>query len=314
MKTNAPVFSVSRQKNAAKLSLASNVLLVILKITAGVASGAISVLAEGVQSSIDVLASLIIIWTVQAAASPPDQSHPYGHGKLESLAALGQMILISLSAFYILSAAMSRWMNPVQPHFGWGASALFIALVVNFFVSRHLQKVAEETHSQALLAEAAHLRSDMLSCGGVLIGLGATWYFGIPRLDPLIAGIMAIVVIASAVKLGRETLRPLLDEKLPADEEFQIQNVLEADPRVLAYHRLRTRQAGASRLMDVHVLLDDELSFSASHAISEEIEDAIRRVLPNLDVIVHAEPFHEEEQHQREAHAEFLKQTEINAK
>ena len=102
---------------------------------------------------------------------------------------------------------------------------------------------------------------------------------------------MAFVVIGSSLKLARETVRPLLDEKLPGEEEDQIIAVLNADPRVLSYHRLRTRQAGSYRLMDVHLLLDDNLSFLQSHAIVEEVEDAIRLVLPNLDIIVHAEPF-----------------------
>jgi cation diffusion facilitator family transporter len=291
-----------RQRGAAKLSLFSNILLVLTKVAAGVASGAISVLAEGVQSGLDVLASLMILWTVQRAASPPDDDHPYGHGKLESLASLVQIVLICGSAFYILLAAWNRFQAPAMPRIDWGAGALSLAIVVDFFVSRHLKIVARETGSQAIAAEAAHLQSDMISCAGVLLGLGAVWLTREPRLDPLIAGLMAFVVIGSSLKLARETVRPLLDEKLPGEEEAQIIAVLDADPRVLGYHRLRTRQAGSHRLMDVHLLLDDDLSFRQSHAIVEEVEDAIRRILPNLDIIVHAEPFEEEMRHQQEEH------------
>lgn len=291
-----------RQRNAAKLSMVSNIILVLVKVAAGVASGAISVLAEGVQSGLDVLASLMILWTIQRAAEPPDHSHPYGHGKMESMASLVQIVLICGSALYILLAAWTRFQTPVMPRLDWGAGALSLAIVVNFFVSRHLKIVARETNSQAIAAEATHLQSDLLSCAGVLLGLGAVWLTKQPRLDPLIAGLMAFVVIGSSLKLARETVRPLLDEKLPGEEEAQIIAVLDADPRVLSYHRLRTRQAGSYRLMDVHLLLDDDLSFRESHAIVEEVEDAIRRVLPNLDIIVHAEPFEEEMRHQQEAH------------
>jgi cation diffusion facilitator family transporter len=300
--TSTPGGALQKQRGAARLSLASNIVLVLVKVAAGVASGAISVLAEGVQSGLDVLASLMILWTVQRAASPPDRAHPYGHGKMESLASLIQIVLICGSAFYILLAAWQRLQSPAMPRLDWGALALSLAIVVNFFVSRHLKTVARETGSQAIAAEAVHLQSDMISCAGVLLGLGAVWLTQEPRLDPIIAGLMAFVVIGSSFKLARETMRPLLDEKLPGEEEAQIIAVLEADPRVLGYHRLRTRQAGSYRLMDVHLLLDDDLSFRQSHAIVEEIEDAIRRVLPNLDIIVHAEPFEEEMRHQEEAH------------
>jgi cation diffusion facilitator family transporter len=189
-----------------------------------------------------------------------------------------------------------------MPELGTGAIVLAVAIACNFFVSRHLKKVSRETGSQALAAEATHLRGDMLSCAGVLLGLGAVWIFKKPELDPLIAAVMSLVVIVSAIRLGHDTVRPLLDEKLPSDEEELIRGVLDANAQVLGYHRLRTRQAGSHRLMDVHVQLDDDLSFRESHAITEDIEDEIRKVLPNLDVIVHAEPFEEELNHQREAH------------
>lgn len=293
---------VKRQKNAARLSLFSNIFLVILKLSAGVASGAISVLAEGVQSGLDVLASLMILWTIQRAATPPDHDHPYGHGKMESLASLGQFLLICGSAFYILTVAWQRWNAPEIPRLDWGIGALSIAIVVNFFVSRHLKVVARETDSPAIAAEAVHLQSDLISCAGIILGLGAVWLTQEARLDPLIAAVMALVVIAASLKLGRESVRPLLDERLPPEEEELILQVLNSDARVFSYHRLRTRRAGTQRLMDVHIQLDDDLSFSQAHAISEEIEDSIREVLPNLDIIVHAEPYEEEMRHQQEEH------------
>jgi cation diffusion facilitator family transporter len=292
----------ARQQTAVKLSLASNLFLVVIKITAGLASGAISVLAEGVQSLVDVLASAGILLSVRAAAAPPDRAHPYGHGKFENLASQGQMLLILGSAGYVLWTAWERWQRPQMPRLDWGAAALSVAVVVNFFVSRRLSRLARETHSQAVEAVAAHLRSDMWACLGVLGGLGAVAITREPRLDPLIAAGTTVFVVMTALRLLRDTLRPLLDEKLPAEEEAIILRVLRDDPRVLDFHRLRTRQAGSQRLMDVHVLLSDHLTFRQAHAVSEEIEDAVRRALPNLDVIVHAEPFEEERRHQSEAH------------
>src|SRR5439155_16416263 len=221
-----------RQQAAAGLSLTSNLVLVAIKITAGIASGSISVLAEGVQSTVDVVASALILLTVRAAAAPPDPSHQYGHGKIENIASLGQMTLILGSAAYLFAAAWARWQAPILPRLDWGVAALATALGVDALVSRRLMRVAKETDSQALEAEAIHLRSDMWACAGVLGGLAAVGLTGEPRLDPLVAAVMTGVVVVNAARLLRRTLRPLLDESLPAEERAVVQGVLNADARV----------------------------------------------------------------------------------
>lgn len=292
----------SRQQAAARLSLLSNTCLVLIKIAAGLASGSISVLAEGVQSTVDVVASGLILLTVRAAARPPDESHPYGHGKFENVASLAQMVLILSTAGYLLWTAWHRWWTPEPLRVDWGIAALAGSVVVNWLVSNRVHRVARETGSQALEAEATHLRSDMLSCSGILAGLLMVRVTGIYRLDPLIAAVMTGVVVVSALRLVRDTLRPLLDESLPQPEEDRVREVLDADDRVWGYHRLRTRRAGSYRLIDVHILLDDRLSFPEAHAITEDVEGRIRATLPNVDIIVHAEPFEEEMRHQRERH------------
>ena len=300
--SSADASTAQRQQAAAALSVGSNVLLVLIKIAAGFASGSVSVLAEGVQSTVDVLASVIILITVRAAAQPPDRSHPYGHGKFENLASFAQMLLILGSAVYLITAAWNQWWHPTPLRLDWGVAALAVALVVNAGVSRILRRVARETGSQALQAEASHLRADMLSCAGILVGLVVVWVTGQERLDPLIAAVMTGVIVVGALRLMRDSLSPLLDESLPDDEKADVRAVLDSDRRVLGYHRLRTRRAGVHRHIDVHILLDDHLTFPQAHAVSEEVEAAIREALPNVDVVVHAEPFEEEYRHQQERH------------
>jgi cation diffusion facilitator family transporter len=290
------------QQNAAKLSLVANIFLVTIKVGAGVFSGSLSVLAEGIQSFLDIFASATILFIVRAAAAPPDKDHPYGHGKFENLTSLFQMLLVLGSIGGIWWAAWKRWQAPEMPQVDLGIAALIISVLVNVFVSRRVATVAKETHSTALAAEAVHLRGDLWACAGVLSGLVATRLWNEPRLDPLFAAGMTIFAFASAVHLLRATVGPLVDETLPNEEEREIRAVLESDTRILGFHKLRTRQAGSSRLADVHILLDDDLSFRNAHRISEEVEDAIRAVLPNLDIIVHIEPWAEETAHQREFH------------
>jgi cation diffusion facilitator family transporter len=293
-----PAINTSEQLAAARLSLFANVFLVLIKVSSGIASGSLSVLSEGVQSFLDILASAAILWTLRKAYEPPDHEHPWGHGRLENLVSLGQIALILVGAGGILFAAWHRLNEPFLPRLDWGIAALSVSLLVDWGVSHRVAKVAKENGSAALHAEAVHLRSDMYSCAGVLGGLILAWITRWPWLDPAIAALMALVIIASAFKLMKDTVRPLMDEKLPPDEESAIRKVLDADVRVLEYHRLRTRRAGSLRHMDVHILLDDALSFSQSHAIAEDVENSIRDALPGTDVIVHAEPYHEEMQHQ----------------
>jgi len=301
MATSSPL-QFEAQQQAARLSLGANLFLVAIKVGAGFQSGSLSVLAEGIQSLLDVFASAMILYVVKAAAAPPDEAHPYGHGKFENLMALMQMALVLGSIGGIWWAAWHRLQDPVMPRIDAGIAALLVAIAVNLWVSGRVFRVADATGSAALRAEGVHLRGDLWSCAGVLGGLTATHLFQNARLDPLFAAIMTVFSFSAALHLLRDTLRPLLDESLPGAEELQIRAVLEAEPRVLGFHKLRTRQAGSVRLADVHILLDDHLSFRAAHDIGEQIEDEIRRVLPNLDVMVHTEPFEAETRHQNEAH------------
>jgi cation diffusion facilitator family transporter len=188
----------AKQQNAAKLSLGANVFLVALKIGAGVLSGSLSVLAEGIQSLLDIVASALILISVRASAAPPDASHPYGHGKFENLSALAQMTLVLASVAGIWWAAWHRWHNPQPIVVDWGIGALLISVVVNLWVSARVEKVARETDSTALAAEAVHLRGDLWACAGVLGGLVATRAFDEPRLDPLFAGLMTTFAVVSA--------------------------------------------------------------------------------------------------------------------
>ena len=298
--------AVQVQQAAARLSIYSNIFLVLIKVGAGLQSNSLSVLGEGVQSLLDILISALIWFTVRAAAAPPDSEHPWGHGKFENLTSLIQMLLVLGSIGGIWWAAWLRWQHPIMPAVNWGIVAITVSMAVNIAMSRHMSYVARATDSVALAAEAVHLRGDLWACGGVMLGLITTRVFHEPRLDPLCAAIMTVFAAYAAIHLLRDTLRPLLDETLPGVEEERIRQVLRSETRVLDFHKLRTRQAGARRLADVHIMLDDNLSFRAAHAISEEVEEAIRAALPNTDVIVHFEPYEEESRHQREAHGSNL--------
>jgi cation diffusion facilitator family transporter len=287
---------------AVRLSIVANSGLVTAKIAAGMVTGSISVLAEGIQSGVDILASVMIAASLWAADRPPDKTHPYGHGKFESLASAVQMLLILGSTAFILSQAYWRLLHPRVPDVDWGIAAMGLAVVVDFAVSSRLDRVAGQTGSLALEAEAQHLRSDMYASAGVLLGLIAVRLTGWAPLDPIIAALLTLVVIVTAIRVMGASLRPLLDQSLPPAEEAKIRRTLDNDDRVMGYHKLRTRRSGRQRLVDVHIMLEDSLSLSEAHAIGEEMERSLQKTLPNLDAVVHVEPYAEEMSHQATQH------------
>ena len=294
-----------RKTAAARLSIASNALLVALKLVVGVWSGSVSILSEAVHSASDLLASSIAYFSVRVADAPPDTEHPYGHGKIEGLSSFAEALLIILAAGGIIYESAGKLRNPdnappVGVEIGLGLMA-FSALL-NTFLSRHLRKVADATDSQALKADASHLQTDVLTSFGVFIGLALARITGKYWFDPLTAILVALLIFFAAYRLIRDALDLLLDAKLPHEEEVLIRDLLEADPRILHYHQLRTRKSGSQRHADVHILIDDDCSFVEAHDISEDIEDQIRALLPHTFVSIHIEPYHAEMRHQREAH------------
>ncbi len=291
-----------RATDAALISLASTIVVVVIKLWAAALSHSISVLAEGLQSIMDILMSLVAVGTLRIASRPADDKHPYGHGKAELLSSALQMIVILLSGAYILWQAFSRWNSPQPIEWNYGVAAMAYALVANTAVGIYLSKVARETGSNALVAEALHLRGDSLSSLGVLVGMILVGMTGILRFDSGTAALFTLIAMAQAgVHLGR-MVHPLMDGALPAAEIAALEAQLKSHPMVRGYHNLRCRSVGTLRFIELHVLLEDSLSFVEAHDLAEVIEDEIRTSIGGGVVNIHYEPFEAEMMHQEKAH------------
>ena len=290
--------------SAARLSMTSSFALVLLKLVVGFWGGSVSVLSEAVHSATDLLASGIAFLSVRASDTPPDDEHPYGHGKIESISGLTEALLIVVAgAFIIFEAARKLMERPLHsPEVGAGLAVMGLSAVVNFFLSRRLREIALKTDSQALYADAKHLWTDVLTSLGVFTGLALARWTGKAWVDPLTALLVALFILRTAYQLFHEALMPLMDARLPPDEEAAIQDVLELDARVLGYHKLRTRKSGSHRHADVHVQIDDNCTLVQAHDLTEELEDHIRNVLPLIFINIHIEPYHAEIRHQQEVH------------
>ncbi|HZT43891.1 MAG TPA: cation diffusion facilitator family transporter [Chthonomonadaceae bacterium] len=294
-----------RKTGAAGLSLVSNTLLVLLKLGVGLGTGSIGVLSEALHSATDLLASAVAFFSVRASDVPPDVEHPYGHGKIESLSGLAEAGFIALAAAYIIYEAIER----LRGHGGAavantlpGLGVMAFSALVNTALSWHLRRTAKQTGSPALEADGRHLQTDVITSLGVLVGLALVRLTGYGWFDAVTALLVAVFILPTAYMLAREAFHPLLDARLPAEEESLIREVLESDPRVLGYHKLRTRKAGSQRHADVHVQVDDNYTLVEAHDLIEELEDRIREALPNIHVYIHVEPYHAEMRHQHEAH------------
>lgn len=288
-----------RKSRAALISVGSNTVLVLAKLAVGVVIGSVSVISEAVHSAVDLLAAIIALVAVRRSGRPADEGHAFGHGKLENLSGLAEALLIFVAAGWIVWEAVDRLLHPAPLDLPVvGVLVMAVSAGVNVAVSRHLFRVGRETSSQALLADAWHLRTDVWTSLGVMVGLGlvalGAWFLpgaDLHWLDPAVALGVALLIVHAAWRLTVESGRDLLDQSLPADERAWIRaRILEGLPQVRSLHRLRTRRAGAECFVDFHLVVDASLTVAESHAIADRAEALIRERYPRGSVVVHVEP------------------------
>jgi cation diffusion facilitator family transporter len=282
-----------RKTRAAGLSIASNSVLIVLKIVAGAVTGSIAILTEAVHSAIDLLASVVAFYSVRKAEEPPDPSHPYGHEKVENLAAALEGILILVGAAIIIYESVHRLITPsTVDTIGVGIGVVALSAVANFGVSGYLYRQARETGSPALEGDAAHLRTDAFTSLGVLVGLVLVKVTGAARFDPITALVIAAAIVWSGVRIVNRSSRVLVDEALPAAELEIVRQTIEAydAPEVSGFHKLRARQAGSRRHIDLHVQFREGTTLERAHEVSHELQSAIAVRLRDADVLIHLEP------------------------
>jgi len=284
-----------RKERAATLSIFSNSFLVVGKIVVGVLTGSVGIISEAIHSAIDLVASGIAWWSVREAAKPPDSEHTYGHGKVETVSAFFESLLIVLAAVWILWEAGQKIFSP-SPIEGisWGLGMMGFSGMLNFVVARYLLRVGEETDSPALIADAHHLYADVWSSLGIFTSLGLIALTGWHWIDPVVAILVGLWIFRTGLKLSRRGVDDLIDTALPAAEEKKIREILDSDSRIYTYHHFRSRKYGAVRMVDLHIHLDRNLSLAVAHGIAHEIEGKIKESIPNLDMVIHIEPCHEE--------------------
>lgn len=274
----------------ARLSIISNTFLIIIKLIVGIISGSVSIISEAIHSSMDLLAALIAFFSVRMSDNPPDSKHPYGHGKVENISGVIEAILIFIAAGLIITEAIKKLTGePFELDFVWiGAMVMLTSAFVNFLVSRKLYKTARETKSIALEADALHLKTDVYTSLGVAVGLALILITGIKWLDPVVAILVAFLIIYESFNLLRRAFLPLLDTAWNDNEIKVLKRKL--DRMNIKYHDLRTRIAGNYRFIDIHVEIPENDSVGDAHKYCDMIEDELSRNYENLTVTIHVEP------------------------
>ncbi len=286
----------STRSGAAKLSLIVVSGLIALKIVVVVLTGSISILAQAVDSFLDLFAILIVFLAVVIANRPADETHPFGHGKVENIAAIIQAVLIFTAGGLIIYLAVRRMIVGVTVELTEaGIGVMLVSIIVSLFLSRHLLKVARATDSIALEANARNIAVDVYSAAAVLAGLVAVRFTGLNILDPIVALVVALLILKAGYDVMRKSFGGLVDVKLPEAEESVIQSsITEHIGELVEFHELRTRKAGSQRYIDLHVVMPRSISVAEAHRLCDHLEQDIGGKLRQANVTIHVEPCNED--------------------
>ena len=286
--------SESKEKVAvARLSIFSNISLTVLKLCAGLLSGSVSILSEAIHSGMDLIASMIAYLSVRRSGDPPDTQHAYGHGKYEDISGLIEAILIFIAGLVIIYEATQKVLHPHEfssSHLLIGIIVMGISVVVNFFVSSQLMKIAQKTNSIALESDAWHLRTDIYTSAGVMGALIVVYITGISLFDPLIAIAVALIIIKTSMSLIKRSYEDLTDYSLSEEERKSIEEiVLQHRGENIHMHDLKTRRAGPEVFIEFHIAVDGTMSVHNAHALIDTIEDALLNKFQRATVTIHLE-------------------------
>ena len=276
----------------AVMSIVAALVTIALKGGAYVVTSSVGLLSDALESGVNLAAAIVALIALSAAARPEDEDHRYGHSKAEYFSSGFEGALILLASATIIYASVRRFVDPHPiERIGIGAGIAIAAALINFFVARLLFRAGRQHESITLEADAHHLMSDVWTSAGVVVGVTSAALTGWQRLDPIIAVLVALNVMRIGTSILRRSLMGLLDTAIPEELQQRISGIL-ARHAVdgVRFHALRTRQAGAWRFIDFHVLVPGNWSVQRGHDLLERIEEEVRAAVPNSSVFTHLEP------------------------
>ena len=281
---------------AAGVSIVYNATLIALKVAAAIVTGSVAILSEALNSSVDLVASVIAFVAVRRADEPADVEHPYGHEKVENVAASIEGVLIIGGAVFIIVESVGRLVNgnTEVESLGLGIAVIAFSTLSALAVSAFLRRQARKHDSPALQGDAAHLGADALTSAGVLIALALVQLTGAEQLDAAVAIVFSGFIVFTGLNIIRRAAGVLVDEAPPPEEMDRIEAAIARaradEPEVVGYHKLRARTTGRRRYIELHVQFRSGTSLERAHDLAHELRNAIETDLGNAEVLIHVEP------------------------
>lgn len=282
----------SKKAAAAKIAMTVAFFLAVSKAAVGFYSGSLSILSSAADSILDIAASFFNFLAIKKAEEPADSGHQYGHGKYEAMATFIQSIIIFLSGLLILISAWNKFTKGEHPESSAaGLWVMGISIAATIFLTVYLKRTAKKEKSSALEADAMHYSMDLYTNIGILAALILIRLTGFTFIDSLVAALVAVYIIYSAIKLSLQVSKELLDSGIEKDTYDKLVKILDSfGDYHLDFHKLRTRSSGNEIFVDMHMTLCRKLTFEEVHKITDCIENAVAKAIPGTDVTIHPEP------------------------
>lgn len=279
------------RRYATYASVSVSMTLIATKLVAYLMTDSVSILSSLIDSSTDLLASVVTLLGVRTALRPPDEDHRFGHGKAEALAALAQAAFIGGSAVFLTIEAVRRLIRPEPVGEGLvGIAVMVLSILLTTGLIAFQRHVIRATRSVAIGADRLHYSGDLLMNAAVILAILLTQWTGISAFDPLFGLGIAAFLLYGARGVGLEALNVLMDRELPEEERARIEAVVRRHPETKGLHDLRTRSTGVGAFIELHLELDPKLSLAEAHDITDRIEADLRDGFPNAEVTIHQEP------------------------
>ncbi len=278
------------KKQIAIMVVIGGVFIFLLKLLAYLASNSVALLSDAMESIVNIVASIMMLAALIIAAIPEDENHRYGHQKAENISALVEGVLIIIAAVLIIEAAIGRLSNPaVFGNINLGMIISLTATALNALLALVMLRESRRSRSMALEGDSKHLFSDVLSSVGVVIGLFIASVTGLYILDPLIALVVAALLIKRGIDVFRKTCQDLMDSRCEEEEKIIVTVLDRNEAHYLEYHELKTRRSGQKVFMEVHICMDGDVSLSEAHALSVKLEEELESEVPGIVSTIHIE-------------------------
>jgi len=280
-------------KKAAYTGIIGNILLTLSNFTVGVMAGSVALVAEAAHTLSDILTSIITFIGFKVGMKPADLEHPYGHGRAEALAGLIVVLFLGIVAYEILSEAYSRFFIVSAPPDYTAAIMAIVGIIANSFMTIYMMRIGEKINSPAIIADAQHQKIDIFSCTLILVGvIGSN--LGLRFLDPLVAMLIAFIVLKTAFDVGRENINNIMGKVPSRNIMAEIRRSAVSIEGVMGIHNVRINYFGPYAAVDLHIEVDGDMNLREAHCIAHKVE---KKVIEDIDLIrivnVHACPFNE---------------------